>query len=293
VLHRLHSLLHTPGGLHGLRLAVEVHVAGDLSFPYTLYYTLPDLLLIREMLRGAGCRCNLVSLVRMPLMQELSWHSHFVNVKAPLCFWQNAPDCSTRMALGLTCHDAPRVPALDQKHFHAVDGMWKLFDVVGVTEMFDEFILLLADMVGLPRPAYRAQLVDSISATASIVRQRRWAPQQCAKLVDRPPQALLLLVERKLNASRNQANKWSRQMECWTYGCVIPGSHVNPNVRRMTPYNRAACEAVTAMQVLQRLCQRVPVDERVYLRARARFRHLLTARLTPTQVLPCTPQPQA
>ena len=53
VLHRLHSLIHARQ-LHNLRLAVELHVAGDLVFPYTLYYTLPDLLLIRSLLRGAG-----------------------------------------------------------------------------------------------------------------------------------------------------------------------------------------------------------------------------------------------
>ena len=60
VLHRLHSLVRAgPAALHNLRLAVELHVAGDLVFPYTLYYTLPDLLLIRSLLRGAGCRCHL------------------------------------------------------------------------------------------------------------------------------------------------------------------------------------------------------------------------------------------
>ena len=64
---------------------------GDLVFPYTLYYTLPDLLLIRELLRGAGCRCHLVSLLRMPLLQQLSWHGHFVNAKARAscaCAWR-------------------------------------------------------------------------------------------------------------------------------------------------------------------------------------------------------------
>jgi hypothetical protein len=74
-------------------------LAGDLVFPYTLYYTLPDLLLMRSLLRAAGCRCHLVSLLRMPLLQQLSWHGHFVNVKAPLCFWKPASSCGTRMAL--------------------------------------------------------------------------------------------------------------------------------------------------------------------------------------------------
>ena len=120
-----------------------------MSFPYTLYYTLPDLLLMRAKLRAAGCRCNLVSLLRLPLMQELSWHGHFVNTRAPLCVWEGASDCSTRMALGLTCHEVPRVQPLQQRHETAVSGMWQSFDLVGVTELFDEFVLLLADLVGL------------------------------------------------------------------------------------------------------------------------------------------------
>jgi len=192
VLHRLHSLVRAgPPALHNLRLAVELHVAGDLVFPYTLYYTLPDLLLIRELLRGAGCRCHLVSLLRMPLLQQLSWHGHFVNAKAPLCFWRSAPSCGTRMALGLTCHDAPRVPPLTEAHALAADGMWRLFDLVGVTERFDEFLLLLSTLVGLPHPAYRAQLVDRISASASALRVRRWSSQRCDKLAAAPPRGLL------------------------------------------------------------------------------------------------------
>jgi hypothetical protein len=278
VLHRLHTLIRTPGGLDHLRLAVELHVAGDLRFPYTLYYTLPDLLLMRNMLRAAGCRCHLVSLLRMPLMQELSWHAHFVNAKAPLCFWYPASDCGTRMALGLTCHDAPRVSPLKAEHAAAAAGMWKLFDLVGVTEFFDEFVLLLSDMVGLPNPAYRAQLVDAISATISRHRQRRWSSQTCKALVDTPPGELLTFVEKKLNTSRDRANRIGRTMECSTYGCLVGGKPVASS--NHVKYERAPCDAATAEEILRRICGRVGIDERIYLGARSRFRQLVSDRFS-------------
>ena len=75
---RLDNLLSAPGGLQDLRLAVEIHIGGG-GYEQFLKYTLPDLLLLRAKLRGAGCRCNLVTLLRHPLLQHVSWHHHFVS----------------------------------------------------------------------------------------------------------------------------------------------------------------------------------------------------------------------
>lgn len=74
VIHRLHSLLEMPGGLDDLRLAVEIHIGAHITHPYFSMYTYPDLLLLRSLLRARGCRCNLVTLVRHPLLMHLSWH---------------------------------------------------------------------------------------------------------------------------------------------------------------------------------------------------------------------------
>ena len=74
VLHRIHTLIETPGGLDNLRLAVEIHIGGHLSHPYFTMYTLPDLLMLRSQLRARGCQCNLVTLLRHPLLHHLSWH---------------------------------------------------------------------------------------------------------------------------------------------------------------------------------------------------------------------------
>jgi len=130
--------------------------------------------------------------------------------------------------------------------------------------------------------AYRAQLVDRVTATATAQRRRRWSAQRCVKLVARPPHDLLQLVGRKLNTSREQAGRQRRRMECSTYGCLLRGAVVSSS--NSVPYDHAACEAVSAMQVLERLCGRVSVDERVYLAVRARFKQQLAARLSTAQL---------
>ena len=120
VFHRLWTLLRQPGGLAGLRLAVEIHIGGHLRNPYFLKYTLPDLLLVRDSLRAAGCRCHLVTMLRHPLLQHLSWHYHFCNHRVPLCFWNNPPDCQARMAMGMTCHDGPHLEPLREPRRRAL-----------------------------------------------------------------------------------------------------------------------------------------------------------------------------
>ena len=134
---------------------MEIHIGGHLDHPYFTKYTLPDLLFMRAKLRAAGCECNLVTLLRHPLLQHLSWHYHFCNHKVPLCFWNNVPDCQARLAMGMTCHDGPHVSPLSGGHRDTVAFMWDAFDLVGVTELFDEFVILLADLVSRPprRPA--------------------------------------------------------------------------------------------------------------------------------------------
>jgi len=44
-------------------------------------------------------------------------------LRVPLCFWSNPPDCQARLALGLTCHDGPRLPPLGPSHADALSFM--------------------------------------------------------------------------------------------------------------------------------------------------------------------------
>ena len=133
VTHRLDTLASQGGAaLKGLRLAVEIHIGGG-GYEHFLKYTMPDLLLLRKKLRGAGCRCNLVTLLRHPLTAHMSWHHHFVNQRVPLCFWNSPYDCQARMSIALACHGGPSVRPLTSQHGSAISQMWSSFDLVGVT----------------------------------------------------------------------------------------------------------------------------------------------------------------
>jgi hypothetical protein len=288
VLHRLSTLLQTPGGLTNLRLLVEIHIGGNRDHPYFIKYTLPDLLLLRDQLRKAGCRCNLVTLLRHPLLQHLSWHFHFCNHRVPLCFWSNPTDCQSRMAMALTCHDGPNLAPLSERHHAALEIVWRTFDLVGTTEQFDEFLILLTDLVGLQAPAYRRQQVatetlDSRRQTAS------WTARPCAELMAAPPAELMTMLERRLaKSAENAANHQRRRgrsstrgeagtMECRGYGpCEVPGWSARQKVAD-GQYNATLCAAVTARDVLRRLCARMAIDESTYLSARRRFERSLAA----------------
>ena len=58
------------------------------------------------------------------------------------------------MSMALACHGGPSITPLTTNHLTAVQTMWDQFDLVGVTEHFDEFLVLLTDLVGLQAPAY-------------------------------------------------------------------------------------------------------------------------------------------
>ena len=267
LLHRLDTLLATPGGLDNLRLLVEIHIGADLSLPYHFLHQMPDLLFVRDKLRAAGCRCNLVSLLRNPLLQQLSWHAHFCAQRVPLCFWRGASSCQTRLALGITCHDSPRVPALQPRHEKAAAATWAAFDLVGVTEDFDGFVLLLSELAGLRSPAYRMMTVGQ-HTLARASAQRSWTNLTCARLVEQPPAELLTMIGKRLASSTPRGGQHT--MECHVYGpCEVPGLARRDQPK--TPFDASACGAVTPTQVLSRLCGHVAVDERLYLDVRRRF----------------------
>jgi len=290
VLHRLHTLLDTPGGLDHLRLAVEIHIGGHLRHPYFAAYTLPDLLLLRSQLRARGCRCNLVTLLRHPLLQHLSWHYHFCNHRVPLCFWRNPPDCQTRLALGLTCHDGPHLVPLTQQHEAAVAFMWRSFDLVGVTELFDEVVLRLTDMIGLQTPAYRLQIVAAHTTSRQLA-QRNWTGRTCAQLLDEQPTELMRLIQARMAGSAQNAAMHKRNnggsstggprghMECRGYGpCLVPGVSEAKQVVDMV-YDADKCAPATPLDVLRRACGGMAIDERTYRHARHAFEASLTTPL--------------
>jgi hypothetical protein len=282
VLHRLHTLLDQPGGLDNLRLAVEIHIGGHLNHPYFNLYTLPDLLLLRSLLRARGCKCNLVTMLRHPLLHHLSWHYHFCNHRVPLCFWRNPPDCQTRLALGLTCHDGPHLKQLTPAHEKAVRFLYDSFDLVGVTELFDEFVLQLSDLVGMQRPAYRSQIVASHTLSRQLA-QRNWTARTCSQLLADPPPDLMGLIEARMAGSAKNAKHHMSingrsstggprgHMECRGYGpCLVPGKSESAREVDMR-YDEGACLTATPIEVLRRACTHMEMDERTYLSSRRNF----------------------
>ena len=275
LLKRLHAQVET-NTLNNTRIAVEIHVGGSKDTPYFYLSTLRDLVYMRHILRQGGCTCNLVGLVRAPLMQTLSWYSHFVGFgRVPLSFWRGATNCASRISMGLACHDSGHAPELKQSHFEAVDGMWRYFDLVGYTEAFDEFVVLLARLVGMPAPAYQGLNIHEDSALKHRHRsERHWARRSCESLIEKPPPSLVKLIQERLDSTCHSARtrfskfKSANQVECTGYGpCTINGKEVN----KWVPFDYEACRNTSPLQVITRLCGVVEIDERVYHAARERF----------------------
>ena len=221
VTHRLDTLA-TQGGaaLDGLRLAVEIHIGGG-GYEHFIKYTMPDLLLLRKKLRTAGCKCNLVTLLRHPLTAHMSWHHHFVNQRVPLCFWNSPHDCQARMSIALACHGGPSVRPLTAAHQQAISQMWSSFDLVGVTEYFDEFVVLLADLVGLPSIAYRSQLATKKTTEARRAAQA-WTARSCASLVAGAPSPQISILPRPSHALSPPRGR----------------SAISPDLHPSTPFSR-------------------------------------------------------
>ena len=293
ITHRLDTLVaQGSAGLKGLRLAVEIHIGGG-GYEHFIKYTMPDLLLLRKKLRGAGCRCNLVTLLRHPLTAHLSWHHHFVNQRVPLCFWNSPYDCQARMSIALACHGGPSVRPLTADHQAAITQMWSSFDLVGVTEFFDEFVVLLAELVGLPTIAYRSQLATKKTTEARVLAQQ-WTRRSCAALTAEPPDALIDYIRRRMDTSAAAAAENMRRrgrgdsrgppgmMDCAGYGpCDVPGVPEGSAQKEYRWYDAQQCAAVTPQQVLRRLCARMATDEPLYNAARAKFDERLAAAAPP------------
>ena len=95
------------------------------------------------------------------------------------------------MSMALACHGGPSIQPLTPSHHAAVQSMWEAFDLVGITERFDEFLVMLTDLVGLQHPAYRSQLATEAS-TAKRAALQRWTARRCESLVARPPEQSLV-----------------------------------------------------------------------------------------------------
>ncbi len=72
------------------------------------------------------------------------------------------------MSMALACHGGPSITPLTTNHLTAVQTMWDQFDLVGVTEHFDEFLVLLTDLVGLQAPGLGLGLGLGLTLTLTL-----------------------------------------------------------------------------------------------------------------------------
>lgn len=166
---------------------------------------------------------------------------------------------------------------------NAIQTMWDAFDLVGVTEHFDEFVVLLTDLVGLQVPAYRSQLATA-KTTAAREAAQRWTRRTCASLTADPPAELLQYITRRMQTSLKAATEHKKRrgrgdsrgppgmMDCGGYGpCEVPGLATHHDKVAYRWLNESLCEAVSPVAVLTRLCARMETDEPLYNTARAQF----------------------
>ena len=139
------------------------------------------------------------------------------------------------MSMALACHGGPSIAPLTTHHLTAVQTMWDEFDLVGVTEHFDEFLVLLSDLVGLQAPAYpvrvrvratpepnpspnlvglqapayRSQLATPETVKARVAAQR-WTARSCASLTQEPPAELLRYIAKRMSESAKSAEDFKR-----------------------------------------------------------------------------------
>jgi hypothetical protein len=160
--------------------------------------------------------------------------------------------------------------------------MWSSFDLVGVTEHFDEFVVLLGELVGLPSIAYRSQLATKKTTEARVAAQQ-WTQRSCASLTADPPASLISYIRRRMDTSALAAAENKRRrgqgdsrgpagmMDCAGYGpCEVPGVSEGEKTQYRW-YDSEVCAAVTPQKVLSRLCARMATDEPLYNAARAKF----------------------
>ena len=113
------------------------------------------------------------------------------------------------MSMALACHGGASITPLTTHHLTAVQTMWDQFDLVGVTEHFDEFLVLLTDLVGLQAPAYRSQLATAETVKARVAAQR-WTARSCASLTRDPPAELLRYISKRMAESAKSAEDFKR-----------------------------------------------------------------------------------
>uniref|UniRef100_A0A7S2GI19 Uncharacterized protein n=1 Tax=Haptolina brevifila TaxID=156173 RepID=A0A7S2GI19_9EUKA len=119
-----------------------------------------DVRRLRRLYEPLGCRVTLATVLRHPLNLYLSWFNWRASNYLPLCAWDPPRDPQSRQLLGWGLPFVSRdlVPERGGRTLEismaTVRSVLAHFDVVGLTERFDETLLMLANASGMRHLGY-------------------------------------------------------------------------------------------------------------------------------------------
>jgi len=138
------------------RLIVEIH--HDFGLQRDVF---ADIRRIRELYEGPlGCRVTVVTMLRHPVLWYLSHWNWRAAITIPLCQYMPARDGLSRQLTGHRLIYLSKSAEKEVRLGGAPLSALSHFDVVGLTELFDESLLLLARKAGLRHLGY-AKLAEN------------------------------------------------------------------------------------------------------------------------------------
>ena len=133
------------------RIILELH--SEWGLPKSFF---ADVAQLRQMYEPLGCRVTLGTVLRQPIAWYLSMFNWRASNTIPLCQWQPPRDGISRQITGFSLPFTQPGPRDRDKWNEpgTVVSVLEHFDVVGLTERFDESLLLLAERAGLSHRGY-------------------------------------------------------------------------------------------------------------------------------------------
>ena len=155
----MHQLTHP---VAKRRIIIELH--SEWGLPRAFF---ADVRRIRGLYEPLGCTVTLATVLRHPLSFYLSWFNWRASNYMPLCLWDPPRDPQSRQLSGF---GLPFVTTRQPDHMGGrrlrlpvatVLSVLKHFDVVGLTERFDESLLLIGRRAGMRHLGY-ARLAENL-----------------------------------------------------------------------------------------------------------------------------------
>ena len=155
----MHQLTHP---VAKRRIIIELH--SEWGLPISFY---ADVKKLRALYEPLGCRVTLATVLRHPYAFYLSWFNWRASNYMPLCMWDPPRDPQSRQLSGFGLPFVPPHLPDDKggRHLYIPPktalSVLKHFDVVGLTERFDESLLAIGHAAGFRHLGY-ARLAENL-----------------------------------------------------------------------------------------------------------------------------------